>query len=183
MTTRKFKAAAFYKILINDGTRVHWRRLIGYNKERPRAIQCLWQACHGKLATKERLKRFGVIEDNICSLCKSEEETISHLFFSCPRTRHIWVEILKWFNIQHEPQQWDTELIWITNQTKGKGWKADVLKMVTAETVYNIWIYRNSITFGNIVENTNMVEKIIDNVIYRGWKNNRIRKYLASLMM
>ncbi|CAK8579067.1 unnamed protein product [Lathyrus sativus] len=65
MTMRKFKATTFYKILIDDGTRVHWRRLIGYNKGHLRAVQCLWQACHAKLATKERLKCFGVIEDII----------------------------------------------------------------------------------------------------------------------
>ncbi|CAK8560654.1 unnamed protein product [Lathyrus sativus] len=105
MTTHKFKATVFYKILIDNGTRVPWRKLIRFNKGQPRTVQCLWQACQGKLATKERLKRFGMIEDNICSLCKSEEETMNHLFFHCPRIKHIWKETLELFNIQHESQQ------------------------------------------------------------------------------
>ncbi|CAK8535034.1 unnamed protein product [Lathyrus sativus] len=183
MTEQKFKFVAFYKILIDNGTRVPSRKLIRFNKGQPRAVQCLWQACHGNLATKEILKHFGMIEDNICNLCKAEEETMNHLFSHCPRTRHIWKEILEWFNIQHEPQQWEAELIWITDLTKGKGWKAGILKMLTVESVYSIWKYRNSIIFENIVENTNMVTKIIDNVIYRGWQNSRIRKHLISFMM
>ncbi|CAK8569331.1 unnamed protein product [Lathyrus sativus] len=124
-----------------------------------------------------------MIEGSICNLCHSEEETLNHLFFCCQETRDIWKEVFKWLNIYHEPQPWDAELAWITNITKGKGWKVDVLKTLVAETIYNIWGYRNSITFGNIVDNTIMDTKIIDNVIYRGWQNIRIRKYLVSFMM
>ncbi|CAK8561039.1 unnamed protein product [Lathyrus sativus] len=80
MTTHNFKAITFYKVLIDNGTRVPWRNLIRSNKGQLRAVYCLWQACHGKLATKDRLKR----------------------------TRHIWKETLEWFNIQHKPQQWET---------------------------------------------------------------------------
>ncbi|CAK8543474.1 unnamed protein product [Lathyrus sativus] len=183
MNTHKFKASVFYKLLIDDGTRVLWRKLIKSNRGRPRAVFCLWQACHGKLATKDRLKQFGMIEDSSCNLCHSGEEMMNHLFFCCQETRHIWKEVLKWFNIYHEPQPWDAELVWITNITKGKGWKVDVLKMLVAETIYNIWRYRNSKTFGNIVDNTTMDTKIIDNVIYRGWQNIKIRKHLISFMM
>ncbi|CAK8543759.1 unnamed protein product [Lathyrus sativus] len=183
LTTHKFKASVFYKVMIDDGTRVVWRNLIRSNKSRPRAVFCLWQACHGKLATKDRLKRFGMIKDNTCRLCHTEEETVNHLFFCCLGTRHIWKNVLQWFNIYHEPQPWEAELIWISNMTKGKGWKVDVLKMLVAETIHNIWGYRNSIIFGNSVDNTTMDTNIIDNVIYRGWQNLKIRKHLVSFMM
>ncbi|CAK8535015.1 unnamed protein product [Lathyrus sativus] len=67
--------------------------------------------------------------------------------------------------------------------TKGKGWKVDVLKMLVAETIHSIWGYRNSIIFGNTVDNTTMDTNVIDNVIYRGWQNLKIRKHLVSFMM
>ncbi|CAK8536300.1 unnamed protein product [Lathyrus sativus] len=125
-----------------------------------------------------------MIQDGICRLCNTEEETMNHLFFCCKQTGYIWKEVLHWFNIDHEPQPWETELTWINNMTKGKGWRVAVLKMVVAETIhYTIWRYRNSITFGNNVDNTTLGTNIIDNVIYRGWQNLRIRKHLVSLMM
>ncbi|CAK8564283.1 unnamed protein product [Lathyrus sativus] len=181
--THKFKALVIYRVLIDDGTRVLWGNLIKFNKARPRAVFCLWQACHGKLATKERLKRFGMVEDNSCKLCQAEDETVNHLFFSCQETKHIWKEVLNWFNFSHDPQPWNAELVWISNNTKGKGWKVEVLKMLVAETIYNIWGYRNGKTFGNVVDITTMITNIIDHVIYRGWNNSRIRKHLISFMM
>ncbi|CAK8536914.1 unnamed protein product [Lathyrus sativus] len=89
INAQKFKASVFYKVLIDDGTRVLWGKLIKFNKARPRAIFCLWQACHGKLATKDRLKRFGMIEDNICNLCQTEDETLNHLFLLSRDKTHM----------------------------------------------------------------------------------------------
>ncbi|CAK8541096.1 unnamed protein product [Lathyrus sativus] len=111
INAQKFKASVLYKVLIDDGTRVLWGKLIKFNKARPRAVFCLWQACHGKLATKDRLKRFGMIKDNSCKLCHAEDETLNHLFFSYQETKHIWKEVLKWFNISHDPRPWDVELV------------------------------------------------------------------------
>ncbi|CAK8576189.1 unnamed protein product [Lathyrus sativus] len=183
LISHKFKASVFYKVLIDDGTRVPWRNLIRSNKSRPRAVFCLWKACHGKLATKDRLKRFGMIQDSQCSLCHTEKETMNHLFFCCQGTRHIWKKVLHWFNIVHTPQPWDAELIWITNMTKGKGWKVDIFKMLVAETIHCIWWYRNNTTFGKPVDIITVATNIIDNVTYRGWQNLKIRKHLVSYMM
>ncbi|CAK8572589.1 unnamed protein product [Lathyrus sativus] len=94
VNAQKFKVSVLYKVMIDDGTRVQWRNLVQFNKGRPRAGFCLWQACHGKLATKDRLKHFGMLEDTSCNLCHSEEETMNHLFFSCQVTSHIWMEVL-----------------------------------------------------------------------------------------
>ncbi|CAK8573597.1 unnamed protein product [Lathyrus sativus] len=183
LISHRFKASVFYKVLIDDGTRVPWKNLIRSNKSRSREVFCLWKASHGKLATKDRLKRFGMIQDSRCSLCHTEEETMNHLFFCCQGTRHIWKKVLHWFNIVHTPQPWDVELIWITNMTKGKGWKVDIFKMLVAESIHCIWGYRNSATFDKPVDITTIATNIIDNVTYRGWQNLKIRKHLVSYMM
>ncbi|CAK8536608.1 unnamed protein product [Lathyrus sativus] len=124
-----------------------------------------------------------MLEDSSCNLCHAEEETMNHLFFSCQVTSHIWKEVLDWFNISHDPQPWDVEMIWLTKLTKGKGWKAEILRMLAAETIYNIWGYKNDKTFGNTIDNTTTISNIIDCVIYRGWNNTRIRKHLVNFMM
>ncbi|CAK8565426.1 unnamed protein product [Lathyrus sativus] len=76
---QKFPLQPFYTRVIDDGNMVIWR--ISTNKARPRPVIFLWLAFHGKLATKDRIKRFGMLHDSICSLCKEKEESIKHLFF------------------------------------------------------------------------------------------------------
>lgn len=74
----KFKMSTMYA-----GTkRVNWRHLFRKNVARPRALHTTWMTCHEKLPTKERLKIFQIIHEDICSLCKLEIETVEHLFFN-----------------------------------------------------------------------------------------------------
>jgi hypothetical protein len=48
--------------------------------------------------------------------------------------------------IDHVPLEWGDELCWITKHTKGKGWRAKLLKSAAAEAVYTLWNYRNDIS-------------------------------------
>lgn len=51
--------------------------------------------------------------------------------------------MLNWLHIFHEPGEWKEEMEWITRNSKGKGWRAQFLKVVAVETVYEILRYRN----------------------------------------
>ncbi|MCI25261.1 hypothetical protein A2U01_0046451, partial [Trifolium medium] len=77
------------------------------------------------------------------------EENINHLFFVCTELKLIWQKVLRWLKIDHVPMDWTAELRWITRHSKGKGWKAQLLKSAAAETVYALWKYRNDVCFGN----------------------------------
>lgn len=72
------------------------RRKIFYKKlARTKAIIGTWLACKDKLATKERLKRFGIIENDTCYFCP-KSETLNHIMFHCPGLKHIWREVMDW---------------------------------------------------------------------------------------
>jgi hypothetical protein len=43
------------------------------NIARPRALFTFWLVCHGRLATKGRLSKFGVTVDVKCCFCAKEE--------------------------------------------------------------------------------------------------------------
>lgn len=79
----KFPMKNMYEVLNDDNNRVPWRNLLRCNRARHRGSLCLWLACHGKLATKDRLKRFGMLQDSQCGLSLNAEEFINHLFFEC----------------------------------------------------------------------------------------------------
>ena len=67
--------------------------------------------------------------------------------------------------------------------TKEKGWKTSILKLTTAETIYGVWRYRNNKSYGNSVDNTQIVANIIDMIIYNAWYSGKIREHIAKLMM
>lgn len=79
--SRKFSMKEVFAALIDYSTCVPWRFLLKDNKTRPRDLLTLWLVYHGKLATKDRLKRFNLIQDSIGSLCHEVDEIINHLFF------------------------------------------------------------------------------------------------------
>lgn len=61
--------------------------------------------------------------------------------------------------------------------------KAATLKMGITETIYEIWNLRNNRSFGKEIDTTHIGKKIKDIIIYRGWNNVKLRKYIAILML
>ncbi|XP_058732788.1 uncharacterized protein LOC131604361 [Vicia villosa] len=138
--------------------------------------------CHGKLPTKERLKRFHILNDEICSLCNLEIEIVEHLFFKCRIASDIWKGILQWLDVVHQPNGWEEELDWVLKSSRKKGWRARVLKLAFAENIYGVRQHRNDIVFGKDTSR-NTINSIIDCIVYRGWQSKRISPYIASLML
>ncbi|XP_058752653.1 uncharacterized protein LOC131625840 [Vicia villosa] len=180
---RRFVTTKFYNCLNSDGSNVSWANVIQNNKAQPRAIVCLWMACHMRLPTRDRLKRFGMLQESVCLLCHAEEESHNHLFFECRKTEVVWQSILNWIEVDHKPLKWEDELLWITAVTRGKGWRAMVVKVGITETIYSIWRLRNDTCFKNNVDNTNIVDRIKDSIVYRLWNIRKFRQHVARIMM
>ncbi|XP_058775926.1 uncharacterized protein LOC131650226 [Vicia villosa] len=177
----KYRMKEAYKELQKHNSRVGWKSITYHNIARPRAMFILWIACNGRLATKDRLRKIGILTDDACCFCQ-QHETIQHLLFECNRSRTIWREILVWLHIPHEPKTWDAELEWVTQMCKRKNWKSRILVCAFAETIYAIWKVRNDTIFGHAVNNG--IEKdIIDTIVYRCWEHEKLRPHLASLMI
>lgn len=56
----------------------------------PKWSYCLYKALSGKLLTRDRMLRFGMIQDAKCTLCDQGLESHEHLFFECPFSCYIW---------------------------------------------------------------------------------------------
>jgi hypothetical protein len=65
-------------------------------------------------------------------------ENINDPFFGCIELKSIWQKGLRWLKVDHVPMEWNEELRWITRFSKGKGWKAQLLKSAAAETIYTL---------------------------------------------
>ncbi|XP_058782553.1 uncharacterized protein LOC131657058 [Vicia villosa] len=167
-----------YAGMMKDNLNVDWQGVLKWNNARPRALITLWLLCHGKPATKDRMIRFGLITESICSMCKEADESINHIFFECRVTNKIWKTTLGWMNIDRDPKGWNAELEWIDENTKKKGWKSSILKMACAEAVYEILSYRNAIVFKKYTQYS-VIDRILDNIVYRSWMSQKHRKYIA----
>ncbi|XP_058759873.1 uncharacterized protein LOC131633173 [Vicia villosa] len=159
-----------------------WSNLCLQNPARPCAIVILWLLCHRRLATKSRLCKLGFINISTCSYC-GLIETDSHIFFECSEYREIWIAILQWLQIDHSPKQWDDEISWLVNRTKGQGWRAKLLKLAIAEGVYGIWLHRNRLIFRTPNDSKHTIQGIIDKIVYRGWTCRALKPHIASLMI
>lgn len=73
----KFKAKDVYLGLREMQPKVQWRKVLYDNMVRPRPYFTLWLACHERLATKDRMKIFGMIDDDCCCFCQKQESKAS----------------------------------------------------------------------------------------------------------
>nr|XP_016476628.1 PREDICTED: uncharacterized protein LOC107798174 [Nicotiana tabacum] len=84
------------KALQGEFQKVTWRKLVCNNQRQPKWTFILRLAIQQRLATKERLARWGVITEQTCSLCNKKNDTVQHIFFYCEETGKIWNGLLKW---------------------------------------------------------------------------------------
>lgn len=121
-----------------------------------------WLSCRGTLATKDRLRRWGIAIDAECVLCSQHEESLQHLFFDCSFSKQIWNAVLGKFMIQRGARQWDVELIWACDHCNGKSFRAMLFKLFLAAASYYIWLERNARIFGACFKDSSMVLAIVE---------------------
>lgn len=153
-TVGKLSMKKMYLKLNVDDPKVLWNCMFNGNKARPRAQMMLWLVCHGKLATKSRLYRLKLIDNMQCYFC-DKEETLNHLLFGFAELRIIWQKVITWIHFHHDPMEWDEEIKWLMLQGKGKVWKVAFIKLSMTGNLYEFWQYRNTICFGQNVNNRN----------------------------
>ena len=60
------------------------------SKMAPKIKVFAWLFLRNRLKTRERLHRFGISPTDICPVCNSCQESLSHLFTSCPAVVQAW---------------------------------------------------------------------------------------------
>jgi len=66
-------------------------------KSLPSALVTAWRVLENKLATRLNLEKRGIaVESPLCSLCRVEEESNSHLFFECSFVWLVWSRCFAW---------------------------------------------------------------------------------------
>lgn len=118
---------------------VPWRELTLNNAATPKVRFILWLALHGKLATKDRLHKFGVEVDQICVFCQQSPENLEHLLFSCP----VIGDGFKSYFIGLVGLEQRIIGVWKKICCVGKQVGSRMLNILVTEYVYAVWIERN----------------------------------------
>ncbi|XP_058732652.1 uncharacterized protein LOC131636780 [Vicia villosa] len=138
---------------------------------------CSW----GRLPTKDRLQRFGIITESTCVFCPAME-SIDHLFFQCKVSAAIWHRMLQWLGYSQTVQNWNVERVWLIKELSKKGWRRLLLKMILAETTYAIWRARNDIVFNNTpMDQASILDQIQHIVYIRGRGYKKLQGHVESL--
>ncbi|XP_015970138.1 uncharacterized protein LOC107493575 [Arachis duranensis] len=110
-----------------------------------------WFVLIGRVNTKERLSRLGVIRlsDTLCVLCKKEIESVEHLFLLCEYTWQVWCRWLRSFGEVWSMPGTIRELFerW-TGRHKRKQEQKKWLPGFFA-VIWNVWMERNARIFQN----------------------------------
>ncbi|GAA0174646.1 hypothetical protein LIER_43983 [Lithospermum erythrorhizon] len=127
----------------------------------------------GRLSTKDRLKKWSVIQGESCEFCDGNE-SIEHLFFSCEYMKVVWSKMLMYPHMYHAHSSCRDELEWLIGHCKGKSLKAKMCRASFCCVIYCIWMERNKRIFKNekksIEELLLLCVNTIRNKVY-SWKN------------
>ncbi|XP_060211627.1 uncharacterized protein LOC132639164 [Lycium barbarum] len=134
--------------MLGDGDRVPWKCMMFGNAARNKAIFIMWLQLQERLLTKDRMLNWGIDVNADCVMCQNALESRDHLFVHCEFTQHLWTKILNWMQ-RHSfnSNNWEDHLLWMIQKAKRKAQRAQIFKMVYAETVYAIWHERNQRIF------------------------------------
>lgn len=70
-----------------------WGKSLWRFNSPPKLKLFMWLILQNKAPTWENLQKHSFTRPSRCALCKSEEETNTHLFLDCTFTKSIWLEI------------------------------------------------------------------------------------------
>ncbi|XP_072066970.1 uncharacterized protein [Arachis hypogaea] len=138
-------------------TNVIWKGLV-----LPRIELFDWFVLVGRVNTKERLSRLGILHqhDSICVLCKKESECVHHLFVFCEFTWQVWCVWLRCFH-----RDWA-----VPGSIKGlfKSWngtpnrKKEQRRWLTGffAVIWNVWLECNNRIFNNKEVNVDVIQNM-----------------------
>lgn len=113
----------------------------------PKVKMFIWKLLNHILTVRVFLRvRLRGIEVS-CPICNQREESVEHLFWTCPDIQQIWKDINLWWNLSFYfiPQMNNLVPVLLNKEIKSK--HREVWMTVVMLAWWNIWKVRNAIIF------------------------------------
>lgn len=106
-----------------------------------------WTLSHGKLLNQDKLQHRGFIGPNICTLCKKENETNTHIFVKCDFIRKCWHKLTQALNYKWEEGSTIQETITSQGNRSKRKKERKLRIIVQAYLQWQIWKEENNKLF------------------------------------
>ncbi|GAV91823.1 zf-RVT domain-containing protein, partial [Cephalotus follicularis] len=128
---------------------VAWHSLVWHPKGIPKHAFCFWLTLRGAHRTRDKLVAMGVTHHTSCLFNCGEPETLDHLFFHCPFSSRVWLEVLALCNLVRPILPSADEVDWMIIHSPGTMFHHSLRKLAMAATIFHLWIERNNRCFSN----------------------------------
>lgn len=135
-----------YDFFIGKVGRWPWKPLLWKTCILPKHRFILWLFSHGKLLSRDRQP---YIDNKMCVLCDTQEESMAHLFFKCAKSKAIWTDIRQWLGMVKCMESARTILKAFRSTYRGNSYISKLRSNALAATIYQIWNARNRALFEN----------------------------------
>ncbi|XP_019227163.1 PREDICTED: uncharacterized protein LOC109208497 [Nicotiana attenuata] len=142
-----FNIRKLYRLQVPLLHRVPWKGIILQPNLHPKFKFILWLALQRRLATVDRLLKFGVQVPQQRIFCKLADEVFDHLFFEFTMTKEIWSILLKWLGHSRPIRDWQNEVNWINQGATRKNGHWAIVTCVFGMLIYTIRRDRNKLRF------------------------------------
>lgn len=65
-------------------------KMIWFSQNIPRHAFMLWVSVQGKLSTQDRMEKWELQHNQVCSFCKQVQDSHNHLFIDCFYAKDVW---------------------------------------------------------------------------------------------
>ncbi|XP_060210989.1 uncharacterized protein LOC132638012 [Lycium barbarum] len=137
--TGKFSIKCVYVLFTPQFPKVNWKSLTMVQGEIPKHQFILWMAIQERLATVDRLEKWGIQVPPDCVLCNTKEmETFTHLFFDCAYARSMWKSLLQCLGMMRQITTWETEIQWLSSRVKQGKAGTHIIGWLFGACVYHV---------------------------------------------
>ncbi|XP_026399002.1 uncharacterized protein LOC113294842 [Papaver somniferum] len=158
----QFSMKETYRCLSSHNIKPPWNCLVWFKNHIPRHSFISWLGMQKRLKTRNKLLKWGVIQDDSCILCHSSPETEDHLFHACPFAAIIWKGLLlKMGYVKEMENSWDEEIAWCIGAFKGTSCSSTVKKLGLNGSMYHSWREGNNRVFRTQFASTDVVSFLI----------------------
>lgn len=140
----------------------------------------IWKLFRKRLPVKEVLKEKGIIQSsNECELCRSQCESINHMFVDCPVAVAVWAKIAAWWGLDFRLSGNLEEVMDKLSATGNNFIQKKVIETVGYATLLFIWRNRNDWIFK---KTTRRIEELVGQIQQKSltWIDARANKIVVD---
>lgn len=139
-----------------------WSKVIWFSQGIPRFSFIAWLSVQNRLSTGDRMRVWGV--EQPCLLCGERDETRNHLFFACPYTYTVWLDLAGHLLGAAANPAWEETLSYLISST-AHTMESVLLRLLFQVSIYHIWRERNARRHGSSPITVSVMKRLIDKVV------------------